>query len=192
MGTTDQPQLTPAGRPKRTHRLPLRYVNNVCLSLIGRHESAHACFPRTARACVPLYFAASEAYDTDISPLCCCTVCCKSCANCVCCNIPKRPRNGAPDKDGWRLVGAGRGMLPVPDVTVSAGRSVPTALPLATSDRPEPTPGVADALAGQSTPLALPMVVDDCPAPASEEMRSAERSSMIALCGQPLRRPGGR
>ena len=83
--------------------------------------------------------------------------------------MPKRPRNGAPDKDGWRLVGTGRGRLPVPDDTVSAGRSVPTALPLATDDRPGLTPGVADASVGQSTPLALPMVVDDCPAPASEE-----------------------
>jgi len=89
--------------------------------------------------------------------------------------MPKRPRNGAPDKDGWRLVGAGRGMLPAPDVTVSAGRSVPTALPSAASDRPEQTPGVCDASAVQSTPPALPMVVDDCPAPACRGTDSAGR-----------------
>jgi len=77
--------------------------------------------------------------------------------------MPKRPRHGAPDKDGWQLVGAGGGKPPAHDGEASVGRSVPTALPVATDDRPNPARRV-DTLAGRSTPpLASPMVVDDCP-----------------------------
>jgi len=129
MGTTGQPRLTTAGCPKRTHRLPLRYANNVCSSLIGRPEPVHGRVPRTACTCNRLPFTTSEAISTDVSPLLDCFACCsESRTSCVYCDsMPKRARHGAPDKDGWCLVGTGRGRLPAPDDTVSAGRSVPTA-----------------------------------------------------------------
>ena len=94
-----------AGCPKHSHNMPLRYVNTVSSSLIGRLESRLCVVPgkacRARCTCVQKPFATSEAYASDVSSFCCCdNVAATSCT------MPKRQRISAPDEQGWRTMGS--------------------------------------------------------------------------------------